>query len=108
MSITRDEPLEVYGNAEELLRLNPYTGKVLSVTNGTQRKEYSVSDQIHNLLIAPFHFGTFGGLPTRILYVFVGLAPLILSITGFIMWRHRQKPMLSQRNPQLSQKFKKS
>jgi uncharacterized iron-regulated membrane protein len=106
--VTRDEPLEVYGNAEELLRLNPYTGKVLSVANGTQRKEYSVSDRIHNLLIAPFHFGTFGGLPTRILYVFVGLAPLILSITGFIMWWHRQKPMLSQRNPQLSQKLKKS
>lgn len=34
---------------------------------------------------------TFGGLPTRILYVFVGLAPLILFITGFVMWKHRYR-----------------
>ncbi|MBW4638302.1 MAG: PepSY domain-containing protein [Gloeocapsa sp. UFS-A4-WI-NPMV-4B04] len=39
----------------------------------------------------PLHFGTFGGLPTCILYVFVGLAPLILFITGFVMWRHRYR-----------------
>ncbi|MEH2367214.1 PepSY-associated TM helix domain-containing protein [Nostoc sp.] len=37
------------------------------------------------------HYGTFGGLPTRILYVFVGLAPLILFITGFVMWKQRYR-----------------
>jgi len=37
------------------------------------------------------HYGTFGGLPTRILYVFVGLSPLILFITGFVMWWFRRK-----------------
>jgi len=40
---------------------------------------------------APVHFGTFGGLPTRILYVFVGLAPSVLFITGLIMWWHRKR-----------------
>jgi uncharacterized iron-regulated membrane protein len=40
----------------------------------------------------PLHFGTFGGLPTRILYVFIGLAPLFLFLTGFLMWRYRRKP----------------
>ncbi|MHC5819834.1 MAG: PepSY domain-containing protein, partial [Nostoc sp.] len=40
---------------------------------------------------APLHYGTFGGLPTRILYVFVGLAPLILFITGLVMWRDRYR-----------------
>ncbi|MFN6526321.1 PepSY-associated TM helix domain-containing protein [Nostoc sp. ChiSLP03a] len=39
----------------------------------------------------PLHYGTFGGLPTRILYIFVGLAPLILFITSFVMWKHRYK-----------------
>ncbi|MHC5933227.1 PepSY domain-containing protein [Nostoc sp.] len=34
---------------------------------------------------APLHYGTFGGLTTRILYVFVGVAPLVLFITGFVM-----------------------
>ncbi|MEH2463939.1 PepSY-associated TM helix domain-containing protein [Nostoc sp.] len=33
----------------------------------------------------PLHYGTFGGILTRILYVFVGLAPLILFITGFVI-----------------------
>ncbi|MEH2243424.1 PepSY-associated TM helix domain-containing protein [Nostoc sp.] len=37
------------------------------------------------------HYGTFGGLPTRILYVFIGLAPLILFVTGFVMWQYRYK-----------------
>jgi uncharacterized iron-regulated membrane protein len=89
--IPRDAPLEVYGKAEELIQLDPYTGKILSVADGTG-KEYSVSDRIHDVLIAPFHFGTFGGLPTRILYVFIGLTPLFLFITGFIMWWYRRKP----------------
>ncbi|MEH2387995.1 MAG: PepSY-associated TM helix domain-containing protein [Nostoc sp.] len=40
---------------------------------------------------APMHYGTFGGLPTRILYVFVGLGLSTLSITGFIMWWYRYK-----------------
>ncbi|MEH2244574.1 PepSY-associated TM helix domain-containing protein [Nostoc sp.] len=35
------------------------------------------------------HFGTFGGFPTRILHVFVGLAPLILFVTGFVIWWYR-------------------
>ncbi|MHC5613436.1 MAG: PepSY domain-containing protein, partial [Nostoc sp.] len=35
---------------------------------------------------APLHYGTFGGLPTRILYVFVGVAPLVLFVSGFLMW----------------------
>ncbi|MEH2296040.1 PepSY-associated TM helix domain-containing protein [Nostoc sp.] len=39
----------------------------------------------------PLHYGTFGGLPTRIFYVFVGLAPLILFITRLVMWWYRYK-----------------
>ncbi|WP_052290062.1 TonB-dependent receptor plug domain-containing protein [Scytonema millei] len=39
----------------------------------------------------PLHYGTFWGLPSRILYVFVGLAPLILFVTGFVMWRYRYR-----------------
>ncbi len=40
--------------------------------------------------IADLHFGTFGGLPTRILYVFVGLMPTVLFITGLVNWRRRR------------------
>ncbi len=42
----------------------------------------------------PLHYGTFSGLPTRILYIFVGLAPTFLFVTGFVMWRYRYRPKL--------------
>jgi uncharacterized iron-regulated membrane protein len=96
--IPQDAPLEVYGKAEELIQLNPYTGEILSVTDGAST-EYSISDRIHDVLIAPFHFGTFGGLPTRILYMFIGLTPLFLFVTGFIMWRYRRKPRTLKSSP---------
>lgn len=41
--------------------------------------------------IAELHFGSFGGLPTRFFYIFVGLSPLVLFITGTAMWWHRKR-----------------
>lgn len=41
------------------------------------------------LTIVDLHYGTFGGLATRILYVFIGLMPTVLFITGLVM-RRRQ------------------
>ncbi|MEH2462335.1 PepSY-associated TM helix domain-containing protein [Nostoc sp.] len=75
-----------YGNS--YVYLDQYSGKVLRVDNGL---EPSLGDRVLNSF-TPLHYGTFGGLPTRILYVFVGLAPLILFITGFVMWRYRKRP----------------
>ncbi|MEH2083923.1 MAG: PepSY-associated TM helix domain-containing protein [Nostoc sp.] len=67
--------------------LDRYSGKVLRVDNGL---EQSLGDRIFNSF-GLLHFGTFGGLLTRIFYVFVGLAPLILFVTGFVMWRYRHR-----------------
>ena len=47
------------------------------------------------------HFGTFAGLPIRILWCAVGLAPLLLSFTGVYLWfNRRQKRRLSAANRQ--------
>jgi uncharacterized iron-regulated membrane protein len=62
------------------------TGKVLQV-NKVEKPEGFFKLIV---TIADLHFGTFGGLPTRILYVFVGLMPTILLITGLITWKRRQ------------------
>ena len=43
------------------------------------------------LMAAPVHFGNFGGILLKILYCFLGLMPAILSITGFLIWRRRQR-----------------
>lgn len=67
--------------------LDQFTGEVIQVNDGMKP---SRAEAIVNQFGA-VHFGTFGGLPTRILYIFVGLTPLILLITGFIMWRYRYR-----------------
>jgi uncharacterized iron-regulated membrane protein len=69
--------------------LDRYTGKVLKVTDAT--KSLSLGTTVLNSF-TPIHYGTFGGLPTRILYVFVGLSPTILFITGLVMYRLRRRP----------------
>ncbi|NJM71508.1 MAG: TonB-dependent siderophore receptor [Scytonema sp. RU_4_4] len=67
---------------------------------------FYVGDRVLNSFV-PLHYGTFGGLPTRILYVFVGLAPLILFVTGFVMYWYRYwtKPSRRDSAMELSQKL---
>ncbi|MGV0026882.1 PepSY-associated TM helix domain-containing protein [Phormidesmis priestleyi] len=69
------------------VKLDQYSGKVLAVTDS---RVAGLGDRILNSF-TPIHYGTFGGLPTRIFYVFVGLAPTILMITGLVMWWLRRK-----------------
>jgi uncharacterized iron-regulated membrane protein len=40
-------------------------------------------------LLTPLHYGTIGGLSTRLLWLVVGLIPGVLFITGIVMWRNR-------------------
>ncbi len=46
----------------------------------------------------PLHFGTFGGVPVKILWCLAGLTPGALAVTGTVMWwqrtrRRRRKPL---------------
>jgi uncharacterized iron-regulated membrane protein len=66
--------------------IDRYTGEVLKVRDS---RSLPLADQVLDSF-TPLHYGTFGGLCSRILYVFVGLAPLILFVTGLIMWWHRR------------------
>jgi uncharacterized iron-regulated membrane protein len=69
-------------NFSSYVKLDRYSGKILQVQDSRTAK---LGDRILNAF-TPLHYGTFGGLPTRILYVFVGLAPLVLFITGAKMF----------------------
>jgi uncharacterized iron-regulated membrane protein len=69
------------------VQMDQFSGKVLQVKNS---QSLSLADRILNSF-TPVHYGTFWGLPTRILYIFVGLSPTILLITGFVMWRLRKR-----------------
>jgi uncharacterized iron-regulated membrane protein len=74
--------------------LDQYSGKVIKVDTPLLNKK-SLGDRVMDSFI-PVHFGTFAGEASRILYVFVGLSPMILLTTGFIMWWHRRKPVKPQ------------
>jgi uncharacterized iron-regulated membrane protein len=41
------------------------------------------------LTMSPLHYGTFGGFATRLLWIFMGLAPGVLAVSGFLMWWNR-------------------
>ena len=90
LSIRFKLPQDDDENGQSYVYLDQYSGKVLRVDNIL---DIPLGDRVLNSF-EPLHYGTFGGIPTRILYVFVGLAPLILFITGFVMWqyRYRTKP----------------
>ncbi|MBG1263853.1 PepSY-associated TM helix domain-containing protein [Nostoc commune] len=87
-----------YGNSN--VYLDRYSGKVLRLNNALKS---SLGDRVLNSF-EPLHYGTFGGLSTRILYVFVGFTPLILFITGFVMWRDRRKSATRNHPSKLSVK----
>lgn len=39
----------------------------------------------------PLHYGTFGGLPVKILWAIGGLTPGVLAVTGFVVWQLRRR-----------------
>jgi uncharacterized iron-regulated membrane protein len=71
------------------VNLDRYTGEVLKTVDAT--KSLSLGQTVLNSF-TPIHYGTFGGILTRVFYVFVGLSPTILLITGFTMYRLRRRP----------------
>ncbi|MBW4553699.1 MAG: PepSY domain-containing protein [Aphanocapsa sp. GSE-SYN-MK-11-07L] len=74
-----------WGNTS--VALDQFTGEVVQVSDGLKP---SRAEAILNQF-GPLHFGTFWGIPSRILYVFVGLAPTVLMVTGLVMWLHRRR-----------------
>lgn len=70
------------------VEINPYSGKILRVD-----KVVPPPTGIKiAMMLAALHFGTFGGLPSQILYVLIGLIPAILFVTGFVMWHNHDQP----------------
>ncbi len=96
-----EDVFEIYkkvpGDSEDFnsyVKLDQFSGKALYVQDS---RTGGLGDRILNSF-TPLHYGTFGGLPTRIFYLFVGLSPLVLFITGFVMWRYRYRAKLGSPN----------
>jgi uncharacterized iron-regulated membrane protein len=72
-----------YGANE--VSFHPATGEVLRVSRYAER---TAADEVLRWF-GMIHFGTFGGLATRILWVLLGIVPGVLAISGFLMWWNR-------------------
>lgn len=67
------------------IHVDPYTAGVIRVDRHRER----TAGQRFLRTMFPLHVGTFGGLFTRILWTVLGFAPLLLFVTGLLMWRNR-------------------
>jgi uncharacterized iron-regulated membrane protein len=77
-----------------LLR-SPHGSMVSYAVDGTFReasdiREGSLRAQIYDSFV-PLHYGTFGGWPVRVLWCLGGMAPGILAVSGFLIWRARHR-----------------
>lgn len=85
LAITKQPPAEVSSFLRSRVFLDQYSGAVLSVEDA---REAPLGAKIAGL-ITPLHFGTIGGIWTRILWLIVGLVLPLMFITGFLMWWNR-------------------
>lgn len=65
--------------------IDQYSGRVLGL--GDSRKQSLGTNLL--LMTYPIHFGIWGGVFVKCLWVLVGLAPGMLFLTGFLMWWNR-------------------
>jgi uncharacterized iron-regulated membrane protein len=85
--IRKKMPEEFNPNGKSFIYFDQYTGEVLFVEDTSSAP---AGTRIYNTFY-PIHIGILGGLPTRIFQVVVGFLPLLLFVTGYIMWRNRCK-----------------
>jgi uncharacterized iron-regulated membrane protein len=70
-----------------MLMIDQYTGRIVL----NSEKDFPNIGNSYLSWLTPIHYGTFGGMPTRILALLGGLMPLLLYVTGFIIWWPRYK-----------------
>ena len=79
---------ELHPNGRNFVHLHPWTGEVLALESALSAP---VGTRAYNVLY-PIHIGRWGGLPTRILHSMLGLVPLLLFVSGAVMWLNRRRP----------------
>lgn len=83
---------------ESRLVIDSYTGAVLLENTPAKRSRGDAA----LMWVLPLHFGTFGGLATQCIYLVATLTPLLLTVTGLIIWFNRYRVRHRQRNATFS------
>jgi uncharacterized iron-regulated membrane protein len=61
-------------------------GTVVAVSRPGKR----TSGDLVLIWLQHLHFGNFGGIVSKLIWMVIGFAPLLLSVTGLMMWWHRK------------------
>ncbi len=80
--VAKKLPQEVTRYGRSAVYLDSYSGAVLRVDDSTK---LPLATKIVNAMF-PLHIGAYGGVWMRILYISIGIAPVVLAVTGFVMW----------------------
>lgn len=89
-------PVTFYGQAPGHFLTGPYGSTVSydaqthAFTEAKDIRQAGVWARIADTF-TPVHYGTFGGLPVKILWCLGGLTPGALAVTGFFMWWLRRR-----------------
>jgi len=75
-----------------IVNLDQYSGKVVMNVNDLPNL-----GKVYANWVTPIHYGTFGGLTTRIIALITTLMVPVLFISGFIIWWGRWKKLKSQK-----------
>lgn len=85
--IRKKRDSDLHPNGMNYVYLDAATGKVLAIDDASKA---GLGTRIMNARY-PLHIGLWGGTASRVVAVFTGLAPLLLFISGFIIWNGRRK-----------------
>ncbi|HQS82859.1 MAG TPA: PepSY-associated TM helix domain-containing protein [Thiobacillus sp.] len=78
---------ELHPNGRNFVYLDQHSGRVLQLEHALAAP---LGTRVFNTFY-PLHIGAVAGTPTRVLQVIVGLAPTLLLVTGFVMWKNRRE-----------------
>lgn len=84
---TARQPTEFSSNGKTMVWVDQYSGDIIEVRDP---HKLAAGDAFINLQL-PLHNGEIVGQPGRILVLIVGFAPLIMLITGVIIWLNKRR-----------------
>ena len=77
-----------------ILFIDQYSGEII---NSSEDKKFKLL-KVYTNWVTPIHYGTFGGLPTRIVALMATIITAILFVSGFLIWWSRRKKMFHRKS----------
>lgn len=93
ITVRMKQPAEWHPNGRTFVYLDRYSLETRRIEDGLNTR---TSTAIMNMMY-PLHIGSFGGYFIKWLYVIVGLAPALLTVTGTLIWWMKKRKKVTPR-----------